>query len=230
MSNFLHNVRHRTARVAKIGEDARLLQITNVTDDEGQLRMGGLYAMGLLPEATFPSLAATAAVRVSRDGSGVRTRNLKDFGGPIPLLLDETMEWVRDNLAEERAYTADGHTESRPELPMSAVRELLANAFVHRDLRPNTVGTGKRVEIRVLRDRLMIKSPGGLEGLSTAQLESTDLTKSAVNQRVYEIAKCLETPDGRPKARVAVFLRSITLCGGRGSQTHAFFKKGWSLA
>ncbi|MGP5592510.1 ATP-binding protein [Corynebacterium flavescens] len=63
---------------------------------------------------------------------------------------------------------------------------------------PNTVGTGKRVEIRVLRDRLMIKSPGGLEGLPTAQLESTDLTKSAVNQRVYEIAKCLETPDGRP--------------------------------
>jgi len=140
------------------------------------------------------------------------------------------MEWVRDNLAEERAYTADGHTESRPELPMSAVRELLANAFVHRDLGPNTVGTGKRVEIRVLRDRLIIKSPGGLKGLSTAQLESTDLTKSAVNQRVYEIAKCLETPDGRPKARVAVFLRSITLCGGRGSQTHAFFKKGWSLA
>ncbi|MGX1738844.1 hypothetical protein ACWIB8_06715 [Corynebacterium flavescens] len=133
LSNFLHNVRRRNARVAKIVDDARLLQITNVTDDEGQLRMGGLYAMGLLPEATLPSLTATAAVRVSRDGSGVRPRNLKDFGGPIPLLLDETMEWVRDNLAEERAYTADGHMESRPELPMSAVRELLANAFVHRD-------------------------------------------------------------------------------------------------
>ncbi|MGX1738843.1 ATP-binding protein [Corynebacterium flavescens] len=54
------------------------------------------------------------------------------------------------------------------------------------------------MEIRVLRDRLIIKSPGGLKELSTAQLESTDLTKSAVNQRVYEIAKCLETPDGRP--------------------------------
>lgn len=174
--------------------------------NDNDLRMGGLYAMGLLPEAVFLSLAATAAVRVSRDGSGVRTRNLKEFGGPIPLLLDETMEWVRDNLAEERAYTADGHMESRPELPMSAVRELLAHAFVHRDLGPNTVGTGKRVEIRVLRDRLIIKSPGGLKGLSTAQLESTDLKKSEV------------------------FLRSITLCGGGEARPTLFLTMAWSLA
>ncbi|WP_080792409.1 ATP-binding protein [Corynebacterium pacaense] len=198
LKQYLNSARRKNDRVAKIADDGQLLQITGVTDSNGQLRMCGLYTMGYLPEEKFPSLAATAAVRVPHNDLGVRTRNLRDFGGPVPLLLEETMDWVRDNISEERAYSADGHMESRPEFPMSAVREILANAFVHRDLGPNTVDAGKRVEIRVLHDRLIIKSPGGLKGLSIAQLESSDLAKVAVNQRVYEIAKRLETSDGRP--------------------------------
>lgn len=198
VEEYLRTVREKNARVATITNDAQLLQVTHVTDSEGQLRLGGLYAMGFLPEAMFPSLTATAAVRVPEDGTGVRTRDLQDFGGPIPILLEETMEWVRKNTVEERAYVESGHMERRTEFPMAAIRELLANAFVHRDLSPQTVDVGKRVEIRILPDRLIIKSPGGLRGLSKAQLESADLTKVAVNQRVYEMTKCLNTSDGQP--------------------------------
>ena len=198
LSTYLKNARTSNARLAQITNDDQLLQIAGVTDREGQLRLGGLYALGFLPSAHFPSLAATAAVRVQRDDSGVRNRNLQDFEGPIPVLLERTMEWVRQNISQERAYGADGHMEIRPEFPMPAIRELLANAFVHRDLSPDSIDAGKRVEIRVFHDRVMIQSPGGLRGLSKSQLESAELSKAAVNQRVYEIAKNLETTDGEP--------------------------------
>lgn len=195
---YVRNVRSKNTRLAHVSNEDLLLQTAGVTDREGQLRLGGLYSMGYLPTAHFPSLSATAAVRVQRDESGVRNRNLEDFEGPIPLLLEKTMEWVRQNTSQERAYGPSGHMEVRTEFPMSAVRELLANAFVHRDLSPDTVDAGKRVEIRILHDRLIIKSPGGLKGLSKSQLESHVLSKAAVNQRIYEIAKNLETSDGQP--------------------------------
>lgn len=197
VAQFLRNVRQKSSRLAKVSDDDRLLEIVNVTDSRGQLRLAGLYALGFMPTATYPSLTATAGIRLERDGSGARARNIQDFEGPIPLLLEDAVKWVRQNTSEDRVYAADGHMEKRPEFPMSAIRELLANAFVHRDLSPQTVDMGKRVEIRLLHDRLIIKNPGGLHGVSQDQLGSSNLVKAAVNQRLYEIAKNLETPDGR---------------------------------
>ncbi|MDR0594549.1 MAG: hypothetical protein LBG60_15140 [Bifidobacteriaceae bacterium] len=74
-----------------------------------------------------------------------------------------------------------------------AVRELAANALVHRDLSART--QSKRVEIRLLPDRLIIASPGGLWGVSRDQLGSA-AGKSAVNEFLYGIARLVPTRDG----------------------------------
>lgn len=55
----------------------------------------------------------------------------------------------------------------------------------------------KRVELRLLPDKLLILSPGGLRGVTKSQLiTASSLTKAAVNQQLYEIAKLLNTDDG----------------------------------
>ena len=46
------------------------------------------------------------------------------------------------------------------------------------------------------RQNLFIQSPGGLRGISLAQLESVEHAQAAVNQRLYQIAKRLRTNDG----------------------------------
>ena len=195
LTGFLKAVRGSRSRISKIDDDAQLLQVTNVTDSEGNVRFGGLYALGYLPQSVEPALGATAAVRLSR-GEGVgRNRNLTEIEGPLPVMLTEAMEWIRQNSDTVSRYTSSGHLVDEPEFPPSAIREVLANALVHRDLGPS-VDVGKKVEIRITERMLIVVSPGGLRGLSVSQLESPALTKSPVNKRLYEIARYLRTEDG----------------------------------
>ncbi len=195
VKTFLTNARRRSGRLRKTEDDKQLLQMVNVLDSEGNLRLAGLYALGIFPQGTHPSLGATAAVRLSRTRSGQRTQSLVDLEGPLPDLVSEALEWIVLNTRTTQRYKVDGQMEDMPEFPPAAVREIVANAFVHRDLGPS-LDVGKRVEIRVTDSALTIENPGGLRGLSVEQLSSPELAKAAVNQRLYEIAKNLHTADG----------------------------------
>lgn len=195
LAGFVKAVRGSRSRIARIDEDEQLLQVTNVTDSEGNIRFGGLYALGYLPQSVEPALGATAAVRLARGEGAGRNRNLTEIEGPLPVMLAEAMDWIQQNSDTVSRYTSSGHLVDEPEFPPRAIREVLANALVHRDLGPS-VDVGKKVEIRLTERMLIVVSPGGLRGLSVSQLESPSLTKSPVNKRLYEIARYLRTEDG----------------------------------
>ena len=195
LKQYITSVRQSRSRVARIEDDAQLLQVTKVTDNRGNIRLGGLYGLGYLPQSVEPALGATVAVRLSRgDGIG-RHKNLKEIEGPLPVMLVEVMDWIRQNSDTVSRYTEDGHLVDEPEFPPTAIREVLANALVHRDLGPS-MDVGKKVEIRITEKMLVVVSPGGLRGLSASQLESPELTKAPVNKRLYEISRYLRTADG----------------------------------
>lgn len=189
---FLAATRASSRRHASVSEDDELLRRTGVLAADGTLTTAGLYALGTYPQQFRPSLSITAAVRLPRS-SGGRTRDLQHFDGPIPDLLDDAVEWVRRNTRTTMTYDDRGHGIDRSELPMAAVREIIANALVHRSLHPIT--DSKRVEIRLLDDKLVITSPGGLWGVTERQLGHPD-GKSAVNLALYDICKNLRMPDG----------------------------------
>lgn len=63
-------------------------------------------------------------------------------------MLVETMNWIRQNSDTVSRYTESGHLVDEPEFPPSAIREVLANALVHRALGPS-VEVGKKVEVRI---------------------------------------------------------------------------------
>lgn len=195
LPRYLASVRACSRRL-RDATDEDICRLTSVTTPGGELTAAGLYALGFYPQGKLPSLAVTAAVQLPRDGSGARTRNREDFDGPLPALLEEVQEWIMANTGTSDAYRADGHMVRRPEFPPRAVRELVANALVHRDLGPDTLGTGDRIQVRVTPENLIITSPGGLRGLSVRELESDEHTQKAVNQRLYEMAKHLTTDDG----------------------------------
>jgi ATP-dependent DNA helicase RecG len=195
LPRYLASVRAGSRRL-RDATDEDICRLTSVTTPGGELTTAGLYALGFYPQGKLPSLAVTAAVQLPRDGSGARTRNRKDFDGPLPALLEEVQEWIMANTGTSDTYRADGHMFRRPEFPPRAVRELVANALVHRDLGPDTLGTGDRIQVRVTPENLIITSPGGLRGLSVRELESDGHTQKAVNQRLYEMAKHLTTDDG----------------------------------
>lgn len=195
LSSYLDTCRVRRRRLRN-HDDESILKLTGIITDEGELTVAGLYALGEFPQGKLPAISVTAAVTVSDDGSGVRTRNLQHFDGPLPALLEDVTAWIASNSSVHHRYRPDGHMVREPEFPTRAIREFVANALVHRDLEPDSVGVGKRVEVRLSDDRLIIMNPGGLRGVTVAQLRSNDLAKAAVNQRVYEIAKLITTENG----------------------------------
>ncbi|SER95082.1 ATP-binding protein [Corynebacterium cystitidis] len=196
LEEYLKTIRSSRSRLANISDHQQLLQMTNVCDTNGNLRLGGLYALGYLPQAFDPALGATAAVRLTRDGRKGRNQNLVELEGPLPAMLEAGMAWVQQNTTITSRYNDHGHLVDTPEFPPSAIREVLANALVHRDLGPS-LEVGKKVEIRVTERSLVVSNPGGLRGVTRDQLLSSSLTKAPVNKRLYEIARYLRMPDGQ---------------------------------
>jgi len=189
---FLRNSRVSSRRMAGV-DDITVLRRKGVLEVEGtRLTLGGLYALGQYPQQFAPNLSVTAAV-VTSPGSPDRLLDLTHLDGPIPDLLDGCLEWLRRNLRTGIRVGPDGHNYDHPELPFAALREIVANALVHRDLGPNT--QSKRVEMRLRDDRLVISNPGGLWGVSRQQLGLPG-GKSAANEYLYDICTLTETSQG----------------------------------
>ncbi|CAB0525891.1 putative DNA binding domain-containing protein [Corynebacterium diphtheriae bv. mitis] len=191
VKSFLEAARAGSRILSKKIDDQELLETLNIVTVKGELTLAGIYALGEYPQGKAPQLRITAAVQLPREGSSVRTRNMQDFEGPLPDLLESALTWVKQNAPTRNVYDSSGNMRKESVYPLPAVRELIANALVHRDLSPNS--DGKWVEIRLRDDRLVISNPGGLRGVSVKQLESATLSKNAVNPRLYDIAKRVRT-------------------------------------
>ncbi|TXH44421.1 MAG: AAA family ATPase [Actinobacteria bacterium] len=189
-SQFVRESRAASRRLAAMDELEVLRSKGVVHPESKSLTVAGLYALGSYPQKFMPSLALTAAV----EGTGSdRSIDLVHLDGPLPELLDGAIAWVRRNTRTVVRFGQDGHGRDEAEIPLVAVRELIANALVHRDLSAHT--QGKRVEMRMKDDYLVLTSPGGLWGISVAQLGRPG-GKSAVNEYLYEICKSTRTPGG----------------------------------
>lgn len=175
--------------------DERILATTSVLQN-GKLTRAGLYGLGKFPQGAFPSLAVTVARRHDSSPANVRTSNLATFYGSVLDLFHQTMDWIRSNITYYQQYQDSGDQRSVPEIPLTAIREAVANAIIHRDLGPDTVEAGKSIDVRLHPDRLVISSPGGLKAVTVSQLYSEELTRVEVNQHLYRIARTLTDAEG----------------------------------
>lgn len=189
---YVGAVRATSRRLVGEPDEVVLMRKNVIASDGVRLTVAGVYALGVYPQQFLPNLSITAAVQLD-PRSGQRTRDLVHLDGPLPELLESAVDWVQRNTLTTTRFGIDGHGRDEPELPMVAVRELIANALVHRDLGPHT--RTQRVEIRLRADDLVITSPGGLYGVSLRQL-GTETGKSAVNEFLYDICKFTRTPAG----------------------------------
>ena len=196
VQDFLVQARKKNRRLSRLTQDEDVLRALAVTTATGELTLAGLYALGFYPQGHFPSLAVTVAQRLPNGSKHGRVLGLETFEGPVPVLLNSVMGWVRQRLAAVRRYREDGSMVEVPELPLPAIREAVANALVHRDLGPNTLGAGKSIDVRLLPDKMVISSPGGLRDLTVEQIKSRDLARQEINQRLYRLCRYLKADDG----------------------------------
>lgn len=195
VAGFIEQVRKKNNRLASLKRDEDILRAMAVLTADGELTLAGLYALGFFPQGHFPSLGITVAQRLPTSSGRGRILDLHTFDGPVPVLLASAMRWIEQHIGVVRRYSEDGSMRELPELPLSAIREAVANALVHRDLGPDTLGVGKAVDIRLMPDKLVICSPGGLRDLSVEQLRSRQLARQEVNQRLYALCRYLLLAD-----------------------------------
>lgn len=191
LRDYLTSCRSRSRRLAAL-DDTEVLRAAGVIAPSGEVTLAGVYAMGKNPQRYRPSLGITAAV-LTPVGAKERTRDLIHLTGPIPDLLDGAMPWIARNTPTSIRCDDLGNSREIPILPMWAVRELLVNALVHRNL--DVATEAERIELRVVGGTLVITSPGGLRGITEGALGQSD-SKCAVNPVLYEICKNLHTADG----------------------------------
>jgi len=164
--------------------DTEVLIRTGVLSTTGEHpTLAGVLALGVYPQQFFPSLAVQASLHGGDQSE--RALDTKYITGPIPAMMDDCVDWVR-RVTPTAIVTdnATGVVRDRPTYPPIVVRELMANALIHRDLSPASIN--QPVILRLTQgERMLISSPGGLFGVSVEGLGKTP--SSLRNARLTEI-------------------------------------------
>ncbi len=124
----------------------------------GQLTVGGVLLFARWPQGPFPQ--AVIRARVER-GALEDTASLE---GPLWKQIDEAVGFVARNLKLKTRVVASGR-EERPELPLVAVREAVANAVAHRDYRSTAP-----IQLVLTEQALLVWNPGHFPAPITAAL------------------------------------------------------------
>ena len=145
------------------------------------------------PQAYFPQLCIMAIVIPGRTiGSlgdmGERFSDNQRIEGTIPEMLDEALLFVKRNMRTKTIISpTTGRRTDRTDYPITAVREAIINALVHRDYSIHT--EGMPIQLIMFEDRIEIHNPGGLYGRITID----QLGKIQPDTRNPVLASALET-------------------------------------
>lgn len=121
--------------------------------------VAGLLLFGDLPQLVHPHWGVAAA-RFAGTAVSDPVRVRRDLEGDLASLLEASLAFVETHSRTVDEQLVPGHPgvrEVAAEYPAVAVRELMLNALVHRDLR-----SSGRVALRIFDDRLELWSPGGV--------------------------------------------------------------------
>jgi ATP-dependent DNA helicase RecG len=188
---FVANKKSKSSTLSKM-DDKEVLLRCGVVGRSGELTKAGLLCLGIYPQQYFPNYTIKASAhKLSKQTGRVRATNTHSFDGPIPTMLHEALNWVADNSNELVLDLPNGRVRTVGEYPPIAMRELIANSLIHRDLSP----TSMIQEIRLIigENKLIISNPGGLYGLHVDELGHTgSITR---NSRIADICQYVLAPD-----------------------------------
>ncbi|WP_455360786.1 ATP-binding protein [Streptomyces sp. SYSU K21746] len=177
ISSYVDNCKSTSAALARLNDSEILFRTGVVSGPERIPTMAGLLALGIYPQQYFPNLVIQASVVPgSNDPVGTRAVDTKRFDGPIPLMLDQALRWVQRNTRTRVRFGHDGHGRDESEYPIEAVRELISNALIHRDLGPYALG--EAITLKLENSQLVLSNPGGLWGLTVDRLGKTGVTSA----------------------------------------------------
>ena len=144
------------------------------------------------PQAYFPQLCITAIVvpGTKLGETGVARERFLDnqrIEGNIQDMLSGALQFVKRNMRTKTIINEKtGQREDRTDYPVTAIREAVINALVHRDYSIHT--EGMPIQLIMFQDRLEIRNPGGIYG----RMRVDQLGKVQPDTRNPALASALE--------------------------------------
>lgn len=131
--------------------------------------IAGTMIFGSFPQSFYPQLFIACSVipglQIGDVGEfGERFLDNKRIEGTIEEMLSETMKFLRRNMKTRVIINSDGKRIDKPEYPLEALREAVANALIHRDYSPQMENV--YISVFMYNDRIEILNPGGLYGIN----------------------------------------------------------------
>ena len=184
----------------------QLYEMTGITRS-GKISMMSILLFGIYPQAFFPQLSVIATVVPGKemgilDKEGNRFLDSKRIEGTLPEMLDAAVAFVRINMkTATRINPETGEKTDTPQYPVTAVREAVLNALVHRDYSIHT--EGMPIQLVMFDDRIEITNPGGRYGMIAIEEEGRTRNPS-IASAMETIGRMENRYSGIPTIRYAM--------------------------
>lgn len=166
LNEYIELLAENKPNLARLDKE-QICELMSITVN-GRYSLTATLLFGLYPQAYFPQLCiiATAlpgdAVGEIGDSQERFIDNVR-IEGTISEMLSQALGFVRKNLRKKTIIDpTTGERRDTWDYPMTAVREVLLNALVHRDYSIHT--EGMPIQLQIFPDRIVVTNPGGLYG------------------------------------------------------------------
>ena len=215
---LLHRLRETRGPVFGQAGGEEVLHMLGVLAEpaaDSPVTLAGLLALGRYPQQFLPQLAASFVALPTPSGEpmadGTRFLDNQPLDGPIPMIVSGTLDAMRRNMRHRSVVVGVGRQDVW-DYPTEAIREIVANALMHRDYHASAHGS--QVRIALYPDRFEVASAGGLHGPNAGRADVDQLIGRGITAtRNARLAKLLEDVvipgSGRP------------VCENRGSGLRA---------
>lgn len=193
LEEYLSDLKRGKSRLASL-EDETIYELMSIKRNH-EPTLSAVLLFSPYPQAYFPQLCITAIVVPGTElgelgESGERFLDNQRIEGNIPEMLNTAIQFVRKNMRTKTIINPEtGAREDRTDYPITAIREAIINALVHRDYSIHT--EGMPIQIIMYEDRMEIRNPGGIYG----RIRIDQLGKVQPDTRNPVLASALEIMD-----------------------------------
>ena len=189
IDKYINNLRINKPNTQNLTNE-ELLELMNIYKNNIPT-LSTILTFSKYPQAFYPQLCVTAVLIPGYsmgdiDDTGRRFLNNKKIEGTISEMVEGVINFVAMNSPSSIGFK-DGKRVDIVSYPLTAVRETILNALVHRDYSIHTEGMPIRVEM--YKDRLEIINAGGLYG----PINISDLGGIHADTRNKNLISILET-------------------------------------
>ena len=166
LAKYIELLKNGKPKLAALS-DNEIYELMSIKRDNA-ITLSTVMNFSSYPQAYFPQLCIIATVVPGTEmgtigTQGERFLDNQRIEGNISEMLDGAMQFVSRNMRTKTIINAHtGKREDRTDYPITAIREAILNALVHRDYSVHT--EGMPIQVIMYEDRIEIRNPGGLYG------------------------------------------------------------------